>query len=117
MRGLRSGRRGSVGETGFPPRDGAAGRDAGRGGRVRRFAAVLLALAICAGAATAYVRGRPDPQVQAQADGCPRNLTALYQRQAPTWVYVGDAGTDAAAPAPPPRWLGGVAAASHLPYL
>jgi hypothetical protein len=78
---------------------------------------VLLALAICAGAATAYVRGRPDPQAQAQADGCPRDLTALYQRQAPTWVYVGDAGSEATALAPPPRWLTGIAAASHLPYL
>src|SRR2546421_8224994 len=79
-----------------------ARRDACHHRDVRRVAAVLLALAICAGAATAYVRGRPDPQTQAQADGCPRDLTALYQRQAPPWGYIGGAGGDAPAP-PPPR--------------
>src|SRR5690348_18461514 len=38
MRGVHSRRRGSVGETWFPLRDGAVGMDAGRGGRgVRRM--------------------------------------------------------------------------------
>src|SRR5881392_746124 len=36
MRGVLGGRRGSVGETGLPPWEGAAGMDAGRADRVRR---------------------------------------------------------------------------------
>src|SRR5947208_11605744 len=58
--------------------------------RVIRLAAALCALGLCAGAATAYVVTRPDPKTQAQADGCPRDLPAIFKREAPTWVYVSD---------------------------
>src|SRR5690348_16324956 len=44
MRGVLRKRRGLVGETGFPPRDGAPSLDAGRGGRVSVYEE-LVALA------------------------------------------------------------------------
>jgi hypothetical protein len=68
--------------------------------------ALLGALAAVA-ALVAVPRG-PDPATQAVRDGCPRDYSAEIQRQAPTWVYVGDAATSPAGPPPPPRWAHGV---------
>src|SRR5438132_13301982 len=48
MRGVLGGRRRLVGETWFPLRDGAAGMDAGRGGRVRVRALAVLGRGVVA---------------------------------------------------------------------
>src|SRR6476619_4309915 len=49
MRGVLGGRRGSLGETWFPMRDGASGMDAGCGGRMRRWAALAVGLMLLGG--------------------------------------------------------------------
>src|SRR3954452_11007846 len=46
MRGVPGGRRGFVGETWFPLRDGTAGMDAGRGGRGMSLAVAIFGLAM-----------------------------------------------------------------------
>lgn len=68
-----------------------------------RWVAVVAALvaAAAAVAALAGTRGtRPDPQAQAILDGCGREVTGLFKKELPTWVYVGD--RDAPASGPPP---------------
>jgi hypothetical protein len=85
--------------------------------RVRGVVAVLVALAVCAGAAGARDRGGPDPQVEAQADGCTRDLAAVGRREEPAWAYVGDAALAATDPAPSPRWLEGTVSSTRLPFL
>ncbi len=75
---------------------------------MKRLAAAVAVLALGAGGAAGYVATRPNPQTQAQADGCPRDLPALFKREAPTWVYVGDKDYPATGPAPPARWVYGV---------
>jgi hypothetical protein len=64
---------------------------------------VSTATAIAASAAT-----RPDSATEAQADGCGRNLSALFKKEEPTWVYVHDSSAPAGGPAPPPRWVHGL---------
>jgi hypothetical protein len=77
---------------------------------------LVLAVLLAVAAATAYgvlAVERPDPAAQAVADGCPRDLLAVYSRAAPTWVYVNarDGG------APPPQWVKGTVDAGAQPYL
>jgi hypothetical protein len=79
---------------------------------VRRAAAALLGLAICTGAAGARTLQRPDPLVQAQADGCVHDRAAIRSGEAPAWVYVGDASSAPTDPPPAPRWVSGVVSAT-----
>ncbi len=76
-----------------------------------RRVALLVAGLVLAGAA-AYAVERPDPAVQAAADGCRRDLPSLFQRTAPTWVYLNDRDAPASGPPPPPQWASGVADAN-----
>jgi hypothetical protein len=78
-------------------------------GRVRIRAVVAVAALLAAGSAVAALTAtRPDPATQAQADGCGRNGAALFKKEQPTWVYVGDAGAPADGPPPAPQWARGV---------
>ena len=81
---------------------------------MKRGLVLAAVLAVAAGTAYGvYAVERPDPAAQAVADGCPRDLNAVYRRVAPTWVYVNarDGG------APPPQWAKGVVDAGDQPYL
>jgi hypothetical protein len=59
-------------------------------------------------AIAALAATRPDPATQAQADGCGRDVAALFKKEEPTWVYVGDAGRPAAGPPPAPQTVKGI---------
>src|SRR5207253_7268863 len=85
------------------------GRDAGDNPHVRRALAVaaLVALALAA-AAWQLADVKPDPNVQALADGCQRDATKLFTGLAPNWVYVNDRDFPANGPPPPLRTLTGV---------
>jgi hypothetical protein len=75
---------------------------------VRRIAAVLLLVAFAAGAAAWKLADvKPDPNVQAMADGCQRDTTKIYTGLAPNWVYVNDKDFPAGNPPPAPRWVSG----------
>jgi hypothetical protein len=76
---------------------------------VRRALAVaaLLGLALAA-AAWRLADVKPDPNVQALADGCQRDGTKLFTGLAPNWVYVNDRDFPANGPPPPPRVVTGV---------
>jgi hypothetical protein len=76
---------------------------------VRRALVVLAAVLLGAVAAALSARAlsRPDPLAQAEADGCRRNNTLIFQHQAPNWAYVNDRDTRAAGPPPEPVWLEG----------
>lgn len=74
---------------------------------------VVLAAAGAAVAARALVR--PDPIVQAEADGCRRNNTLIYQHQAPNWAYVNDRDAPASGPPPAPVWLEGTVSSERQP--
>jgi L,D-transpeptidase catalytic domain len=93
-----------------PPAVAAGGRrDAGDNPCVRRLLAVLALVAFAAGAAAWRLADvKPDPNVQADADGCQRDTTKIYTGLAPNWVYVNDRDFPASGPAPAPRWVGGV---------
>lgn len=65
-----------------------------------------------AAAVAAFAGTRPDPNTQAQEDGCGRSAAGLFKKEQPTWVYVNDAGAPADGPAPPPQWARGVASAA-----
>jgi hypothetical protein len=76
---------------------------------VRRAAVVLTLLAFAAGAAAWRLADvKPDPNVQATADGCQRDTTKIYTGFAPNWVYVNDRDFPASGPPPAPRWVSGV---------
>ena len=76
---------------------------------MRRLAAVLLLVGFAAGAAAWRLADvKPDPNVQAIADGCQRDTTKIYTGLAPNWVYVNDRDFPSTAPAPAPRWVSGV---------
>lgn len=85
--------------------------------RKRRIALAALALAIAAGvAAIAHGVLGPDPQKQAQRDGCARSRTDEFNRLAPGWVYVNDGDYASSGPPPPVRRLAGIVdAARNLP--
>jgi hypothetical protein len=75
---------------------------------VRRIAAVVLLVAFAAGAAAWRLADvKPDPNVQAMADGCQRDTTKIYAGLAPNWVYVNDKDLPANGPPPAARWVSG----------
>jgi hypothetical protein len=76
---------------------------------VTRLVTVLLLLAVTM-AVTAWRLAdvKPDPNVQAIADGCQRDTTKIYTGFAPNWVYVNDRDFPAGGASPPPRWVAGV---------
>jgi hypothetical protein len=90
---------------------------------VTRVAVVLGAGALSAGlaAALAATAGRqppptfPDPQVQAQPDGCGRDYLGQTRRDIPTWVYVNDRDAPADGPPPRPQRLQGTIASRYDP--
>jgi hypothetical protein len=89
--------------------DGDAAGDAGPNSPVSRLAVGLAAaLALCV---TSVVAARtlvpPDPQRQAEADGCERNDTTLHTLESPNWVRVNDNDYPANGPQPPLQLLSG----------
>ena len=83
---------------------------------MKRAAVALVVLAL-GGTAAATATDRPDPNVQAQADGCGRSVSGIYQQQVPNWAYVNDRSYPAAGPPPPPQWLHGVVDSKYKPFL
>jgi hypothetical protein len=76
---------------------------------VARLVTVLALLAVTLGVtAWRLADVKPDPNVQAIADGCQRDTTKIYTGFAPNWVYVNDRDFPASGTAPPPRWVTGV---------
>jgi hypothetical protein len=69
--------------------------------------AALVALALAA-AAWRLADVKPDPNVQAVADGCQRDTTKIYTGFAPNWVYVNDRDFPAGGAPPPPRVVTGI---------
>jgi hypothetical protein len=82
---------------------------------MRRLALVLLAAGAAAVAALAATR--PDPNLQAQSDGCVRDLIAIFKQEAPNWTYVGDKDSPASATPPAPQLVTGIVDAAFQPYL
>jgi hypothetical protein len=75
---------------------------------VRRIITVVLMLVFVAGAAAWRLADvKPDPNVQAIADGCQRDTTKIYTGLAPNWVYVNDKDFPSSGPPPAPRWVSG----------
>ena len=75
---------------------------------MRRIATVVLLLVFAGGAAAWRLADvKPDPNVQAIADGCQRDTTKIYTGLAPNWVYVNDRDFPSSGPPPEPRWVGG----------
>ena len=74
-----------------------------------------VAVVAVAAAISALALSRPDPVVQAQADGCTRNNTLIYQHQAPNWAYVNDRDTSASDAPPGPVWLEGTVSSEKQP--
>jgi hypothetical protein len=72
------------------------------------MAAGAVALLAAAAAVAAFADTRPDSTTQAQADGCGRNIAALFTKRQSSWVYVNDAGAPAGGPVPPPQSARGV---------
>jgi len=76
---------------------------------VRRALTVAALVAVAFGAAAWRLADvKPDPNVQAIADGCQRDTTKIYTGFAPNWVYVNDRDFPAAGAPPAPREVGGV---------
>ena len=58
---------------------------------MRRIITVVLLVVFAGGAAAWRLADvKPDPNVQAIADGCQRDTTKIYTGLAPNWVYVND---------------------------
>jgi hypothetical protein len=75
---------------------------------VRRIITVALLLAFAVGAAAWRLADvKPDPNVQAIADGCQRDTTKIYTGLAPNWVYVNDKDFPSSGPPPAARWVTG----------
>jgi hypothetical protein len=75
---------------------------------VKRIVTVVLLIAFAAGAAAWRLADvKPDPNVQAIADGCQRDTTKIYTGLAPNWVYVNDKDFPSSGPPPAPRWVSG----------
>jgi hypothetical protein len=74
-----------------------------------RIVTVVLLIAFAAGAAAWRLADvKPDPNVQAIADGCQRDTTKIYTGFAPNWVYVNDRDFPSSGPPPAPRTASGV---------
>ena len=82
-------------------------------------AVTVLVLIALAAAATAWRLAdvKPDPNVQAIADGCQRDTTKIYTGLAPNWAYVNDRDFPASGPPPGPRWATGIVASRDLGLL
>jgi hypothetical protein len=63
-------------------------------------------------AIAAFAATRPDPSTQAEADGCGRDVAAIFKKEEPTWVYVGDGRLPPSAPPPAPQTVNGVVSTS-----
>ncbi len=75
---------------------------------MKRVATVLLLLVFATGAvAWRLADVKPDPNVQAIADGCQRDTTKIYTGLAPNWVYVNDRDFPSTGSPPGPRWVSG----------
>jgi hypothetical protein len=75
---------------------------------MKRIATVVLLLAFAAGAAAWRLADvKPDPNVQAIADGCQRDTTKIYTGFAPNWVYVNDRDFPSSGPPPSTEWVSG----------
>jgi hypothetical protein len=70
----------------------------------------ILSLVVLAAGAVAWRLAdvKPDPNVQAIADGCQRDTTKIYTGFAPNWVYVNDKDFPAGGPAPATQSVSGV---------
>ena len=69
---------------------------------------VVLLIAFAAGAAAWRLAGvKPDPNVQAIADGCQRDTTKIYTGFAPNWAYVNDRDFPSAGAPPATQWVSG----------
>ncbi|MDX6483754.1 MAG: hypothetical protein QOE95_1525, partial [Gaiellaceae bacterium] len=77
--------------------------------------AAAVAVAAVVAAISARALSRPDPLVQAEADGCKRNNTLIYEHQAPNWAYVNDRDTSASDAPPGPVWLAGTVSSQKQP--
>lgn len=75
---------------------------------MKRAAAVVVLIGLTLGAtAWRLADVKPDPNVQAVADGCQRDTTKIYTGFAPNWAYVNDRDFAAAAQPPPARSVSG----------
>ncbi len=76
---------------------------------MRRFAVAVLLVAVALGAtAWRLADVKPDPNVQAIADGCQRDTTKIYTGLAPNWAYVNDRDFPASGSPPATRSASGV---------
>ena len=75
---------------------------------VARLVTVVCLLAFAAGAAAWRLADvKPDPNVQAIADGCQRDTTKIYTGLAPNWAYVNDRDFPSAGAPPATQWVSG----------
>lgn len=73
-----------------------------------RLLTVVCLLAFAAGAAAWRLADvKPDPNVQAIADGCQRDTTKIYTGLAPNWAYVNDRDFPSAGAPPAAQWVSG----------
>ena len=73
-----------------------------------RAVTVVLLIAFAAGAAAWRLADvKPDPNVQAIADGCQRDTTKIYTGFAPNWAYVNDRDFPSAGGPPATQWVSG----------
>lgn len=80
--------------------------------------ALLVAAALAAMAGAAQALNRPDPNVQAVADGCGRaSEEARLVGRSPQWVYVNDREAPAGGPPPPPQWGHGIVHSRYESFL
>lgn len=76
---------------------------------VTRVATILLLLVfVAAAAAWRLADVKPDPNVQAIADGCQRDTTKIYTGFAPNWAYVNDRDFAPGGATPAPQLVSGV---------
>ena len=74
----------------------------------RLFVAVGLVAVALGATAWRLADVKPDPNVQAIADGCQRDTTKIYTGFAPNWVYVNDRDFPATGAPPPTRSVAGI---------
>jgi hypothetical protein len=85
---------------------------------VSRLITVVVLVALAVGAtAWRLAEVKPDPNVQAIADGCQRDTTKIYTGLAPNWAYVNDRDYPATGPPPAPQWVTGIVSSRDLGLL